>query len=129
MKKPVKKPVAKKAVKKVSKPAVKAAKPKKAPAKKPTKKAVKKTAKKPALKIAPFPEAQLFDQTATIPKSVSVTPVNVPVVTGYPQFAPVRVTPTAPVVQPSSFTTISELVAREKHSGNIASATLPTWQP
>lgn len=126
MKKPVKKPVAKKAVKKASKPA---AKPKKAPAKKPAKKAVKKAAKKPALKIAPFPEAQLFDQIASSPKSVSVTPVNIPVVTGYPQFAPVEVTPTAPAVQPYASTTISELVAREKHSGNIASATLPTWQP
>ena len=128
MKKPAKKPVAKKAVKKVSKPAAKAAKPKKAPAKKPAKKAVKKAAKKPALKIAPFPEAQLFDQTATIPKSVSVAPDPAPVST-YPQFAPVRITSTAVTTPSSVSTTISELVAREKHSGNIASATLPTWQP
>ena len=128
MKKPVKKPVAKKAVKKVSKPAAKAAKPKKAPAKKPAKKAAKKAAKKPALKIAPFPEAQLFDQTATIPKSVSVTPAPAPVST-YPQFAPVRITSTAVTTPSSVSTTISELIAREKHSGNIASATLPTWQP
>jgi hypothetical protein len=127
MKKPVKKPVAKKAVKKVSKPA---AKPKKAPAKKPAKKAVKKAAKKPALKIAPFPEAQLFDQTSTIPKSVSVTPAPVAApVSTYPQFAPVRITSTAVTTPSSVSTTISELVAREKHSGNIASATLPTWQP
>ena len=125
MKKPVKKPVAKKAVKKVSKPA---AKPKKAPAKKPAKKAAKKATKKPALKIAPFPEAQLFDQTKTFPTSVSVAPAAAPVST-YPQFAPVRITSTAVTTPSSASTTISELIAREKHSGNIASATLPTWQP